>query len=123
MVDHGGEFSHESTAATQPTGIEVDQQTQKRLGIITQPVGKQLVDFGIKTTGQIEAQPSKQTEISAPTAGTVTELLVQPGDRVHKGQPVAYISSPELLELRADSFGSQYRSGGESKSCPAELQK
>ncbi len=101
---HGDEFSHEDSATTQPTGIEVDGQTQKRLGIITQPLSKQLLDFGIKTTGQIEAQPSKQTEITAPTAGTLTKLLVQPGDRVQPGQPVAVISSPELLELRADSL-------------------
>ena len=100
---HGDEFSHDG-AVTQPTGIEVDGQTQKRLGIITQPLSKQLLDFGIKTTGQIEAQPSKQTEITAPTAGTLTKLLVQPGDRVQQGQPVAVISSPELLELRADSL-------------------
>ena len=101
---HGDEFNHESNATTNSTGIEVDGQTQKRLGIITQPVGKQLLDFGIKTTGQIETQPSKQTEITAPTAGTVTELLVQPGDRVREGQPVAIIASPELLELRAESL-------------------
>ena len=101
---HGDEFSHEDSAVTQPTGIEVDGQTQKRLGIITQPLSKQLLDFGIKTTGQIEAQPNKQTEITAPTAGTLTKLLVQPGDRVQQGQPVAVVSSPELLELRADSL-------------------
>ena len=101
---HGDEFSHEDAAVTQPTGIEVDGQTQKRLGIITQPLSKQLLDFGIKTTGQIEAQPSKQTEITAPTAGTLIKLLVQPGDRVQQGQPVAVISSPELLELRANSL-------------------
>ena len=100
---HGDEFSHDS-AVTQPTGIEVDGQTQKRLGIITQPLSKQLLDFGIKTTGQIEAQPSRQTEITAPTAGTLIKLLVQPGDRVQQGQPVAVISSPELLGLRADSL-------------------
>ena len=101
---HGDEFSHEDSAVTQPTGIEVDGQTQKRLGIITQPLSKQLLDFGIKTTGQIEAQPNKQTEITAPTAGTLTKLSVKPGDRVQQGQPVAVISSPELLELRADSL-------------------
>ncbi len=101
---HGNEFNHEGIATTQPTGIKVDGQTQKGLGIITQPVGKQLLDFGIKTTGQIETQPNKQTEVTATTAGTVTELLVQPGDRVQKGQPVAVISSPELLELRVESL-------------------
>ncbi len=101
---HGDEFSHEDSGTTQSTGIKVDESTQKRLGIITQPVSKQLLNFGIKTTGQIEAQPNKQIEITAPTAGTVTKLLVQPGDTVQQGQTVAVMTSPELLELQADSL-------------------
>ena len=101
---HGDEFSHENNTTAQPIGIEVDEATQKRLGITTQPLGKQLLNFGVKTTGQIETQPNKQIAITAPTAGTVTELLVQPGDTVSKGQVVAVIASPELLELRAGSL-------------------
>jgi cobalt-zinc-cadmium efflux system membrane fusion protein len=101
---HGDEFSGEHSATTLTTGIEVDEATQKRLGIITQPISKQLLNFGVKTTGQIETQPNKQVEITAPIAGTVTELLVQPGDTVDKGQVVAVIASPELLELRTESL-------------------
>jgi cobalt-zinc-cadmium efflux system membrane fusion protein len=101
---HGNEFKHEDNNTIQPLGIEVDTDTQKRLGIITQAVNKQRLNFGIKTTGQIEFQPQKQTQITAPTAGTVTELLVQPGELVNQGQTVAVISSPELLELRTEAF-------------------
>jgi cobalt-zinc-cadmium efflux system membrane fusion protein len=120
---HGDEFSHEDNATTQPTGIKVDEVTQKRLGIITQPIGKQLLDFGVKTTGQIETQPNKQAEITAPTAGTVTKLLVQPGDKVNQGQVVAVIASPELLELRTESLDRSTEAEAKLREAEANLRE
>ena len=52
---HGDEFHSESEAATTPQGIQVDAQTVKRMGIQVNPVVRQPLDVGIKTTGQIEA--------------------------------------------------------------------
>lgn len=74
------------------------------MGIKAQPVSKQFLDIGIKTTGQIENQPNKQAEVTAAIPGTVVELLVEPGNSVKKGQPVAVMSSPELVQLRVESL-------------------
>ena len=60
--------------------------------------------MGIKTTGQIETLLSKQVEVTTPITGAkVIELLVEPGALVKQGQPVAVVSSPDLVELRVNS--------------------
>ncbi|MGQ4646461.1 efflux RND transporter periplasmic adaptor subunit [Lyngbya aestuarii] len=101
---HGNEFQSGTQAAANPQAIPVDPATAKQMGIKVQPVSSQLWDVGIKTTGQIESQPNQKVEVTAPIAGRVVELLVEPGDKVNKGQPVAVISSPELIQLRVESL-------------------
>jgi cobalt-zinc-cadmium efflux system membrane fusion protein len=102
---HGDEFHSDTEATTNPEGINVDAGTAETMGIKSQPAHRQFLDVGIKTTGQIETQANKQVEVTAPIAGTVVELLVQPGDSVKIGQAVAVISSPELVQLRVESQG------------------
>jgi membrane fusion protein, heavy metal efflux system len=59
---------------------------------------------GIKTTGQIETLPSQKVEVTTPITGAkVVELLVEPGATVKKGQPVAVVTSPDLVTLRVES--------------------
>ncbi|MDZ8055153.1 MAG: efflux RND transporter periplasmic adaptor subunit [Aulosira sp. ZfuVER01] len=101
---HGNEFHAASEATQTATPIQVDDQTAKRLGIKVEPVKRQPLAVGIKTTGQIETLPSQKVEVNTPIAkAKVVELLVEPGATVKKGQPVAIVSSPDLVELRVNS--------------------
>lgn len=100
---HGNEFQGESSATNTPASIQVDAQTAKGLGIKVEPVNKQRLATGIKTTGQIETLPNKQAEVTAPIPGIVTELLVEPGTYVKANQPVAVLAAPELVELGVTS--------------------
>lgn len=101
---HGNEFQSGSETRT-TNSIQVDAQTAKRLGIKVEPTKKQRLDISIKTTGKIETLPDQKVEVTAPLTSKVVELLVKPGSKVKKGQPVAVISSPELVELRPISPG------------------
>ena len=71
---------------TQTTNsIQVDADTAKRLGIKVEPVQRQQLAVGIKTTGQIETLPSQKVEVTTPIPGAkVVELLVEPGVSVNK---------------------------------------
>jgi len=101
---HGDEFKGGSDATQANSSIQVDAQTAQQLGIKVEPVKRQQLAIGIKTTGQIETLPNQKVEITTPTSGDkVVELLVQPGSVVTKGQPLAVLTSPDLVELRVNS--------------------
>lgn len=117
---HGDEF-HSSSEATTPEGIAVDAQTAKRMGIEVQPVTKQQLDVGIKTTGAIETLPSQNVEVTAPVAGKLLQLLVEPGDAVKKNQPVAILSSHDLVNLRVESLAKRAEAEADRKEAEANL--
>ncbi|MEG3929275.1 MULTISPECIES: efflux RND transporter periplasmic adaptor subunit [unclassified Microcoleus] len=118
---HGDEF-HQSGETTQtPAAISVDAETAKRLGIKVSPAARQRLDIGIKTTGQIETLPNEKVEVTAPVAGKVVELLVEPGDKVSKGQPVAVLSSSELGQLRVESLSKRAEAEADLQQAEGDL--
>ncbi|NJK40725.1 MAG: efflux RND transporter periplasmic adaptor subunit [Acaryochloridaceae cyanobacterium SU_2_1] len=102
-VGHGNEFKGGSGDSSSVNAVQVDAETAQRLGIKVEPVRRQPLATGIKTTGQLETLPNRQVEVTTPVRGTITRLLVKPGDTVRAGQAVAIVSSPELAELRVSS--------------------
>ncbi|MBE9184456.1 efflux RND transporter periplasmic adaptor subunit [Microcoleus sp. LEGE 07076] len=118
---HGDEF-HQSGETTQiPAAISVDAETSKRIGIKVEPVKAQRLSVGIKTTGQIETLPNQKVEVRAPVSGTVVELLVKPGDKVSKGQPVVVLSSSELGQLRVESLSKRAEAEGDLQQAQADF--
>jgi cobalt-zinc-cadmium efflux system membrane fusion protein len=118
---HGDEFQGGSEASQATGSIQVDAQTAKRLGIKVEPVKRQQLAVGIKSTGQIETLPSKQVEVTAPIPGTVAELLVEPGASVKAGQPVAVLAAPDLVELRVNSQEKQAEAQADFQQAQADL--
>lgn len=121
---HGGhnhEFQDGSQAVQSADAIQVDAETTKRLGLKVEPVSRQRLAFGIKTTGQIESLPNQQVEVTTPVRGTVTRLLVQPGDQVNAGQAVAVMTSPELAELRTAALDRRSEAIASTQQAQADL--
>jgi len=119
---HGNEFQGESEATPATNSIQVDTQTAQRLGIKVEPVKRQQLAIGIKTTGQIEILPNQKVEVTTPISGAkVVELLVEPGANVQKGQPVAVVSSPDLVELRVNSQEKLAEGEADLRSSQADL--
>ena len=118
---HGDEFHGATEATTAPDSIQVDAETAKRLDIKVEPAKSQQLGIGIKTTGQIETLPSQKVEVTTPIPGKVVELLVEPGNYVKLGQPVAVISAPELVEMRVNSQEKQAQAQADLQKAQAEL--
>ncbi|XHX77168.1 MAG: efflux RND transporter periplasmic adaptor subunit [Stenomitos frigidus ULC029] len=118
---HGNEFEGGSHAAQSADAVQVDAETAKRLELKVEAVSRQRLAFGIKTTGQIESLPNQQVEVTTPVRGTVTRLLVQPGDRVSVGQAVAIMTSPELAELRTTALDRRSEAIGSAQQAQADL--
>ncbi len=100
---HGDEFQSGNDATASVSTVRVDAKTIERLGLKVEPAQRQRLAVGIKATGQIETLPNQRVNVTTPVKGTVTRLLVKPGDSVQAGQAVAILSSPELAELRVGS--------------------
>lgn len=101
--DHSGASSFQGGSDTN-TPVNVDKETAQRLGIKTETATRKPLALGIKTTGQIETLPDRKVEVTTPIQGAkVVELLVEAGAIVRKGQPVAVVTSPDLVDLRVTS--------------------
>jgi cobalt-zinc-cadmium efflux system membrane fusion protein len=118
---HGNEFQDGGGANVEATSVVIDPEIAQGIQIKTQEVKRQRLPISIKTTGQVEALPNQQVEITNPVTGTIAELLVKPGDIVKSGQPVAVISSPELIELRVNAQEQKAIALSELKQAKAEL--
>ncbi|KAB8315808.1 efflux RND transporter periplasmic adaptor subunit [Tolypothrix campylonemoides VB511288] len=119
---HGNEFQEGTQATGASSSIQVDAQTAKRLGIKVEPAKRQRLAVGVKTTGQIETLPSQKVEVTTPISkAKVVELLVEPGAVLKKGQPVAVLTSPDLVELRVNSQEKLAESQADLQQAQADL--
>jgi membrane fusion protein, heavy metal efflux system len=120
---HGDNEFQGKNSATQVAGaISVDAKTAQLMGLKVELVTRQRLAFGLNTTGQIEPLPNQQVEVTTPVKGTVTRLLVSPGDRVKAGQAVATMTSPELAELRATALDRRSEAIASVQQAQADLQ-
>lgn len=117
---HGDEF-HQNQSAPAAGAIEVDDATVNRIGLKVEAVTRQSLSFGVQATGQIEALPSRRVEVTNPVGGTVIQLLVEPGDAVQIGQPLAVITSGELAELRVEALENSAERQGDVQQAKADL--
>jgi HlyD family secretion protein len=70
----------------------------KQTGVSVGTVGRGTVSEIVEAPGAVTARAA--ATVSAPAAGTLSDLLVGSGDRVGKGQTVAVIDSPATLARR-----------------------
>lgn len=89
-----------SGARKNDSSITVSSEQRERIGVfVVAPTSFHPV---VRTTGTVAYDGDRSTQILAPISGPVTSILVQPGAHVHRGQALAYVSSPDFAEAVAD---------------------
>jgi len=58
----------------------------------------------VRASGSIQADGDHSTPIVLPFSGQVLQVLVEPGQRVTRGQPLLRLASPELIDARNALF-------------------
>jgi len=81
---------HLSDLKFQSLGIKVDTLPTRPLSGV------------VYANGQLEVPPQHEATVTAIMGGNVTSIKVIEGDRVNKGQSLAYISHPDFTRLQAD---------------------
>lgn len=82
------------------SSVVLPVEQRERIGVVVvEPSSFHRV---VQTTATVAYDGDQSTQILAPISGPVTRILVQPGVRVHRGQALAYVSSPDFAEAVAD---------------------
>jgi len=96
--------SHESafgdTTVSQPSNLTVTPEQRQRIHLVT----AQQVSFRpmIEATGTVAFNGDRSTQVLSPVSGPATRVIGTPGMVVHRGDPLAYVSSPDFATAVAD---------------------
>ena len=74
----------------------VELDTAQRARIHVEKVAPETFSASVTTTGTVAFNGDRSTQVLAPISGPVSRILVSPGARVERGQPLAIVSSPDF---------------------------
>jgi cobalt-zinc-cadmium efflux system membrane fusion protein len=80
--------------------VTLSQDAVSRAGITAAPVTVGTASAAIRAPGVIEPNAYKQVTVTPLVSGRVTAVPVVLGERVHRGQTMAQVFSPELAEAQ-----------------------
>jgi cobalt-zinc-cadmium efflux system membrane fusion protein len=87
-------------AAADTLAITVTPAQRQRLHLVS--IASTSYRPVVEVTGTVAFDGDQATTVLSPVSGPVTRVLVQPGDRVSGGQPLAYVTSPDFAAAVAD---------------------
>lgn len=90
---HPDKSAAEAAPAT-PHNVTLTKAQQAHLRFYT--VASSSYRHTVDATGEVGFDDDQATSVLAPMSGPVTRLLVNPGDHVAKGQPLADVASPDF---------------------------
>ncbi len=95
--DHAEEHGHRKDF------VEIKEEHIRELGIKTKRVKKVNMEKFIRVPAEVVENPLLSASVSSPVEGIVVKLFVKEGDKVSKGNPLALIYSPEILDLKTET--------------------
>ncbi|MBZ9630410.1 efflux RND transporter periplasmic adaptor subunit [Salegentibacter sp. LM13S] len=79
------------------------------LGIKLDTLTKNALSGTVEANGQLEVPPQYEATVTAILGGNVTSIKVIEGDKVKKGQTLAYLSHPNLTKIQSDYISAYSR--------------
>lgn len=92
--------SYSSRAAVKATLFTVPADQMSHVKVV--PVEPTSFPRVLRLTGQVTYNAFRTTPVISAVGGPVSRILVSPGERVQKGQPLLEVSSPDYSQLRAN---------------------
>jgi RND family efflux transporter MFP subunit len=92
-------------SASAPAGVQLTEEEQKAIGVETTEVKRETIRKEIAAPGKVTEPETGIGTVSARIGGRIEKLLINvTGETVSRGQPVAFIYSPEIF-----TAGEEYR--------------
>lgn len=82
--------------------VEITQQQAETVGLEMKALEQRNLGNTIKVTGQLELFPQDRANISPFVGGNVRSILVIEGDKVNKGQVLAYLEHPDIISIQQE---------------------
>lgn len=101
-ANSAGEDASESLTVSLPAGKLSAAELQFEV------VSRTTLTHEHSVPGRVAYNDNRHIEVTAPTGGILTQVLVKPGDRVLAGQALAWLNSPEIGAARADVLQRKY---------------
>jgi cobalt-zinc-cadmium efflux system membrane fusion protein len=89
-----------ATAAETPQNVTLTAAQRQHIHLLT--VARNSYQRSIETSGVVDFDHDRATQVLAPFSGPVTEVLVNQGDTVKPGQPLARVDSPDFAAAAAN---------------------
>lgn len=82
------------------TSFSIDRDIASDEGIHWGKASQQLFSSIVKANGILKVSPESEASVASPIGANIKRILVVEGQRVSKGQPLALMSHPDLLDLQ-----------------------
>lgn len=82
--------------------VHFSEQQFQALGMKVDTLPMRNIAEYVEANGQLEVPPQNEAAITAIIGANVTHIEVIEGDKVKKGQVLAYLSHPDLIRLQTD---------------------
>ncbi|WP_341216231.1 efflux RND transporter periplasmic adaptor subunit [uncultured Wocania sp.] len=99
-----GEEHEESEEGSGEEGeaVHLSELKFNSLGIKVGPLPTKSLSGVVKANGQLEVPPQYEATVTAILGGNVSGIKVIEGDKVRKGQTLAYLSHPDLSQIQTN---------------------
>jgi cobalt-zinc-cadmium efflux system membrane fusion protein len=96
--ESGDEGNHEGEEGV----VEITAQQAETIGLEMKPLEERSLGNTIKVTGQLALFPQDRANISPFVGGNVRSINVFEGDKVKKGQILAYLEHPDIISMQQE---------------------
>ncbi|MDH7912037.1 efflux RND transporter periplasmic adaptor subunit [Winogradskyella sp. SYSU M77433] len=104
--NHGEEGDEEEGGMR---SVHLSEMKFNSLGIKVDTLPKKALSGIVEANGQLEVPPQYEATVTAILGGNITSIKVIEGDKVNKGQVLAYLSHPNLTRMQSDYINAYSR--------------
>jgi cobalt-zinc-cadmium efflux system membrane fusion protein len=91
--------------------VELTSQQMESVGIQTGRFSRLPLQNSVKTNGILELPPQNKADVSALVSGAIRTINIIEGDRVKKGQVLALLEDPHIIDMQQDYVDASERLG------------
>ena len=82
--------------------IRLDKAMLEKAGILTGTVTRKVMGASLSVNGEVDVPPQNLVSVSFPPGGYLHSTQLMPGMRVRRGQVIAEMEDPSLVQLQQD---------------------